>query len=397
MPTPLERAEHMTNLYEKVADKILAAPPNTQLIMERTFSTACMVLEELNDISVAELAIGISQFCNGLPSQFSKPYISQVSLAFRNPVAFVKGLHDFYSTLTDEVRRKKKFPQIADLLGAVLRKQVERRNPVNQNVINSYLDLTMQTMEYLRPNPDALDTCILGVSTKGVPLEGPCPYPFSDGPSIQLRRMPDFNNGQKNLGDSWAEICRLYARYGISIKSIQDITDLEQVQRGYTNTVAALLPLINETTFTFAPTRIYNSCYAPLIHLDYTPFAVEELQEQLIVSRKPLPKEGVRIQFGDPTGELLELHLMETLYKDKPYILYKFSFGCGDMSGYYDIMDCFLFSILLDGRSSTPFFNLRFIFFAIYSTLALPEGTMPPLSSIFTQKHFPLQIHIPAS
>lgn len=396
MLTIKDRMDRMMSHYEANFNKIQSAPPNEQLVMERTFSTACMVLEELDGVSVSELAIGICQFCYGaLSDEISQRYNSQLGLAFTSPDRFVANLHDFYSALASEVRRKRKFPQIADFLGATLRIQSERRGIVGDRVVNAYLDLSMQTMEYLRPDKDALDTYIQGVSTKGEPLAAPCPYPFSDAPNILIRRKLAIGEGDEYLGKDWEETRLLYAKYGINIRSLEDFARLEQVQRGHCNTAAALLPFINEKTRKIAPANAYDSRYAPLTNLMCSPFDLGATQEQLESDRQPLPDSGVCVRFDDPTGEIRSLTLMETQYKSQPYVLYKIGFAAGDLSGYYDISGKFLYSILQEGASQLPYRNLTALLLATYSSLVLPKETLPSLNFLFKQAGRPLRIHLP--
>lgn len=395
MLTIKDRMDRMMRHYEANLNRIQSAPPNEQLIMERTFSTACMVLDELEGVSVSELAMGIFQFCRGtLSDEFSQQYNSQLGLAFTAPDKFVANLHDFYLGLSNDARRKKKFHKIADFLGTTMRLQSEKRKTVEDNVINAYLDLSMQTMEYLRPDMDALDTYIQGVSTSGEPLAGLCPYPFSDAPNILIRRK--LVDGDKDyLGKNWEETRQLYAKYGINIRSPQDFARLEQVQRGHCNMTAALLPFINEHTYKIAPSITYDSEYAPLSTLSFSPFDIEGLQDALVCGRRPLPEDGVYVQFRDPIGEIGELFLMEVSYRARPYALYRISFAAGDLSGYYDISDGFLYSVLKEGPSQIPFQKLTALFTAIYSALVLPPEVLPPLNSIFKQANHPLQIYLP--
>lgn len=394
MSNPLTDIKRLIYHYEKVLAKIDAAPQNTQLYMERTFSTACMVLEELDNISVSEVAISVSQLCHEmLSNEFTEKYILQLSLALTNPDAFVPGLHDFYVALSREIRKKKMFHQISDFLGTIMRLQLEKKGTfISENVINAYIDLSMQTLEYLRPNQYAMDTYIMGVNTNGEPLGGPCPYSFSDVPTIQLRRKLAIDGNHTDLGDSWENIQRLYAKCGITVNSPNDFARLEQVQRGFCNEVTALLPFVNEHTFQFAPSRMYDSLYTPLTKITHIPFDLECLQKALAVGWQPLPKKGVCIKFIDPIKELLGLSLMETSYKGKPFVLYKFNFSSGDLSGYYDILDGFLYSVLLEGTSLLPFQNLKALLIAICSSLVLPEGAVQPLNTLFMQNGHPLQI-----
>lgn len=396
MSTLKKSMDQMMSRYKANSKRIQAAPPNEQLIMERTFSTACMVLDELEGVSVTELAIGILQFCHGaLSSEFSQQYNSQLGLAFTDPDKFAANLHDFYSALSNEIRRKRKFPQIADFLGATLRVQSEKRKIAGDNTVNAYLDLSLQTMEYLRPDKDALDTYIQGVSVKGEPLAGPCPYPFSDVPTILMRRKLSSDGEDVCLDEDWENPQLLYAKYGISIKSPQDFARLEQTQRGHCNMAAALLPFINERTQSIAPTKTYDSRYAPLTNLTYSLFDLEGAQRQLASNRRPLPEEGVCIRFDDPTGEIRSLLLMDTQYKNRPYVLYKISFADGDLSGYYDISDAFLYSVLKEGLSQLPHQNLTALLLATYSSLALPKEAVPTLPILFKRAGRPLQVHLP--
>ena len=197
------------------------------------------------------------------------------------------------------------------------------------------------------------------------------------------------------MGKNWEETRLLYAKYGINIRSPQDFARLEQVQRGHCNMAAALLPFINEHTHKIVPSITYDSQYAPLVNLTFRPFDIEGLQDALVCGRRPLPEDGVCVQFGDPTGEIGELFLMEVLYKARPYVLYRISFAAGDLSGYYDISDGFLYSILKEGPSQVLFQRLTALFTAIYSAMVLPPEVLPPLNSLFKQASHPLQVYLP--
>lgn len=99
------------------------------------------------------------------------------------------------------------------------------------------------------------------------------------------------------------------------------------------------------------------------------------------------------IRFDDPTGEIRSLSLVETQYKNRPYFLYKICFTDGDLSGYYDVSDAFLYSILKEGSSQLPYRNLTALLLATYSSLVLPEETLPPLDFLFKQAGRSLHVH----
>ena len=86
---------------------------------------------------------------------------------------------------------------------------------------------------------------------------------------------------------------------------------------------------------------------------------------------------------------------MDTQYKNRPYVLYKISFADGDLSGYYDISDAFLYSVLKEGLSQLPHQNLTALLLATYSSLALPKEAVPPLPILFKRAGRPLQVHLP--
>ena len=382
--------------YERIQDEIAGNRNEVQLMMERSYSSACMILEHVESVSLPEFAIRSSIFGQEFrANKFSCLYADQMRLAKCDPEQFVFGLHSFYDKMTDRVRRNKDFSKMADLIGAIKRAHIENRAVVGSDVADAYVDLALQTLEYLRPKKYDMESCIYGVSTTGEPLGGPYPLPYSDVPGIEIQR--ELLNGKRytSQDEYLLDMQKRYAVYGLPIRNIGDLDSIQQIQRTHINTVAALLPLINEYTWDMAPIIPCTARIAPLASLSILPIDLGMLKDKLGPNRIPLPKEGVEIQFVDPEKSLQRLILKETQHNGKPYILYRFAIHGGRFYGYYDIHDGFLYSILQEAISPIPLKNFTALFLVLYAFLALPNPGLPELNTIFKQHGQPLLIQIP--
>lgn len=374
--------------YSRMQKKIEGKPFPVQLIMERTFSSACMILTALDGIPFNELAMGVFFFCKDVQfREVVRQYDAQLELAGANPDKFVFGLHSFYNTVTNRIRKEGRYVEFAEFLATVVRIQTEQRGKVNGKIVDAYLDLILQTLEYMRPNKFALETCVYGVSRSGELLVGPYPYAYSDVPGIELERAMRKGTAPQTKEGLIRYVANAYAKQGIDITSNFNLNQLEQVQRLHINTTTALLPFINEFTWDIVPTKIYNTIVAPLLLLESTsPWGIDELKEKLKHRKRTLPTNGVNFVFEDLTGELKSLLLRELLYSDRIYMLYRIDFGKGSIAGYYDTIDGYVFSVVREATEAIAYENLSLLLLTLYASQVLSPSEGFDLDNYFLQQ-----------
>lgn len=367
-------------------------PLPVRILMERTFNTALMVLEEIDGIPFTKLTMDVYFFCKDVAfKEVVRLYDAQLELAGANQEKFVFGLHGFYNNVVSKVKKAGKQREFAEFLGTVSRIQKEKCGQFSKHIIDAYLDLILQTFEYLRPNKFAMTECVYGVSTGGEFLTGPYPYPFSDLPVMEFEEKMETGWRPKSREDLLQFLSRLYAKYGIELHSEDELDVLEMIQRIHITTTAALLPLINEYTFQIIPEKVYTSIKAPLqdmrIHAD-----PERLKEKLKHRRRTLPTNGVLFEVDDPIGELQGVFLQETLYADSIHCLYRIDTKDGSLAGYYDTSSTFFFSILQDADDPLPYQNMTAFVLALYASQVL--DTEPLTDDLFQQAGQPLVVHV---
>lgn len=376
--------------YKRMQKKITCKPPPVQVIMERTFGTACMVLDNINGIPFAELTKELFFFCRKLPSkEFARQYESQLELAGANPERFVFGLHSFYNDLVAKVRRDKIFPELFDFIGAVERVQIEGQTPSNAGIIDAYTNMVLQMLEYLRPSKFDLDTFVYGISTGGELLTGSGPYPYFDIFGIQQQRIA---SGGKLGAVKALDMYNRQIQQEVGDLSLPAIIRINEIQQIHVNMMAALLLFINEFTWDVAPVNSYDSNIAPLLDVSPAVLCLDNLKQALIRRKRTLPTNGVSFEIEDPSGEVKGLLLKELLYMDRVYVLYRTDFQNGSLSGYYDTGDGFFYSVL--GNSTVPELahNLEVLVLAAYASQALSPADAPGLDVLLFRDGMPLSI-----
>lgn len=376
--------------YKRMQKKIAGKPPPAQVIMERTFGTACMVLDAIGSLSFAALTKELYFFCRKLPSkELSRQYEAQLELAGANQERFVFGLHSFYNDLVAKVRKNKSFPELFDFIGAVERVQIEGKTPSNANIVDAYMDMVLQTLEYLRPSKFDLDTFVYGISTGGKLLTGSGPYPYFDILGIQQRRVA---SGGKPEAVKALDMYCPYIRQEVKVLSLPSIAKINEVQQIHMHMMASLLPFINEFTWDIAPINSYNSNIVPLLGVSSTLLNPNILSRALLRRKRTLPTNGVSFEIEDPGGEAKELLLKELLYMDRVHVLYRADFQEGSLSGYYDTGDGFFYSVL--GSSTVPESaeNLEVLVLAAYASQVLSPADAPDLGALLFRDGVPLNI-----
>ena len=373
--------------YKRMQKRIAGKPPPTQIIMERTFNTACLVLKAVHSMPFSQLTRGLFFLCKALPSKdLAHEFEAQLELAGANPERFVFGLHPFYNDFIAKIRRENRFSELFGFIGSVVRICIENPSLVDACVMDAYMNLLLQVTEYLRPNKLNLESFVYGISTDGELLTGPVPHAFSDVPGIQLRRMETLRCSQA------ASILNMYGRQEPQIQSLSSIMRLTEVLRMHTNMTAAMLPFINEFTWDIVPAKVYGSNIAPLMELAHQPFDFDALSHSLTRRKRTLPSNGVTFKVDDPTGELQALLLKEMMYEGRIHLLYRIDFQTGSLSGYYDTSDKFFYSALKKATGQEFAQKLEGLVLTAYASQVLSPDNSPDIYSFFLQNGQSLRI-----
>jgi len=347
--------------YRRHCKKIEGKPKDLQILMERTYGSAIGVLEELEGLSYSSITRDIFYFSNGLQNRaFSKEFDGQLELAGGHPDEFVFHLHRFFNDLAARIRTQRLNREAAGFIGGIMRRQFGAAEIVSRNIINAFLILAQQMMEYLRPSKFAFETYVYGVdSWKGEFLVGPCPWPYDDVPVMEMRH-------QVTKGKTGRIAIRLDP--GTSIFS--SVEELTQVQRLHSNTSAILFPLINEYSFDIVPTHFYDSITLPLQEV-FILGVPADLKERLRKRRRTLPANGVQFTIADPAKEATGILLKETMYQESIHLLYRFDTKNGSLSGFYDTNSGLFYSATQEATDHQPFETLQQMVLSLYASYVL--------------------------
>ena len=174
---------------KRVQKRIAGKPLAVQLIMDRTFGTATWVLQLIENVPFQKLTAGAYAISAALPQKaLTRQIEGQLELAGANEEKFVLGLHAFYNNLSALIKKNHMEHEFCAFAGQLMRLQYESSIVVEKDIRTAYVNLMMQTLEYLRPDKFDLECCVYGVSTAGEWLTGPCPFPYSDRPANELNQ-----------------------------------------------------------------------------------------------------------------------------------------------------------------------------------------------------------------
>ncbi len=367
---------------KRVQKRIAGKPLEMQLIMDRTFGTATWVLQLIEQVPFQKLTAGAYAISASLPQKaLTRQFEGQLELAGANEEKFVLGLHAFYNNLSALIKKNHMEHEFCAFAGQLMRLQYENSPTVEKDIRTAYVNLMMQTLEYLRPDKFDLECCVYGVSTAGEWLTGPCPFPYSDRPANELNQKILSGWRPRDLFEQEQVVTSLYAKYGMNIRSMDDISALEQVQRIHINSLAAMLPLIDEYTFDIVPKKTFDTVRVPFQNLHIL-LDTELVSTQLKNSNTSLPPNGVLFEVDDPTGEMTGVLLKETVFQNRKYCLYRVDTPSGTLAGYYDIDEAFFYSVTLESDFIQPYTHLRNLIVMLYASQILDNVWLTPSSVI---------------
>ncbi len=376
--------------YPRFIKRTESMPAPVRLIMERTFHSAMWVLETINGADISELNSSVNLFISGLKNrEFAMTFKTQLEIAWIDADKFVFGLHKFYVDLAERIVKENMEQNIADFISEVMRYQVTDSASAYNKAATAYINMMLQTLEYLRPDKFAFEKSIYGVGDDGRFLLGPCPYPYSDVPVIELNRMMLKHKSAPSPYEMRAFMIKQYHEQGIEISSMEDFTKFEQAQRIHVTTIASMLSLIKSDTYDILPQKAYCAEGDPILDL-LIPIKVELVAQRLKEKEQIISKDGITFVFGDPECLLESLLLKETVRDRRTYILYRLNTKFGDLSGYYDIEDEYFYSVLAEAEDKHIYDVLKALVLSLYASLVLPA--FPPLNRIALRMSGPIPI-----
>lgn len=379
-------AYELESKYDKRIEKKMQGKPfATKVIMSRTFSSAFMILQNLHGISFEQITLDLFYLCKDLKfKEIVLLFESELELACVNEEKFIFHLHSFYNNISSKIRKESKYQEFAEYIGVIIRLHREKKDSVNQKVMDAYLCLVLQMLEYLRPDKMKLDTCAYGVSIDGELLMGEYPLAYSDLPALELKEILR-NNKLKSAEEYRQLISSLYEKQGLKVNSADDLEVLSQIQRIHAMTTTALFPFINEYTFDIVPINHYHSYVPPLRgHILDFDAQLSDIKERLKHRNQTLPTNGSLFKIEDSDNELNGALLKELVFHDSVYMLYRLDTDKGSMAGYYDTNEAFLFSITQDATENTSYMNLSMLILGMYATQVLNDFSFSDFENLFS-------------
>lgn len=339
-------SRHIKRLNKKLEGK----PPALRIIQRRTLNTAVQVLERLESIDFSVLSTSLYFYTEDLRmNEFTKYYEQQVELAGANPERFITNLHSFYQKLSAKIKKEDLYPEFFEFYYRCSKIHLTNtNNRIEWNVILTYLDLLIQTVEYLRPSKFDFSVIIAGRTTDGEIMTIKDPYPMFDMGGYELSDILD--NPRTIKGSKEVFLHNVYKKYGYDVWSLDDILFLSNNDKLYSMNIAALLPFTNEYTYDILPTNPIKSNSRHLINFS-SDYPLDDLHTKLTKRRRTLPSNGVSITFED-CPPITRILLKEVNYDNRIYLLYKLEATEGDTSGFYDTKEKYFYNIVIADKEN---------------------------------------------
>lgn len=165
---------HIDDLNERYARRIYKKSEKQrgplQTLMRRTGMTAIMVLDELYDIPFEKLEVSLYFISSDLNVKtLTRKYESMLELASVSADKFVDSLHRELNALSVFIKSNGLIPELFEMISLCykLRYTYGKTDTQTVHIMNAYQDITLQTLEYLRPSKFDFKSAVCGYSTDG--------------------------------------------------------------------------------------------------------------------------------------------------------------------------------------------------------------------------------------
>ncbi len=360
--------------YWRWLDKKLAGDNSPMATLQRrTMNTASTILTTIRDIPFAKISASLYFFCADVEMRdFARLYESQLELAGAAPEKFAKGLHKFYNDVSRTIRKNGRYADFFDFVALCGRMRLQSKGlHMDIEVINCYYSLLLQNLEYLRPDKFDLNVAVCGLKTNGEVLTVKDTYPNLDIPAYAVEQAvrEDKIHNDKELQ---AVVVREYRKAGYGeVKGLKDVERLTNVDRIFSNHTAALLPFINEFTYDILPHQYFTTYTYPFETI-HVAVSADGLVEQLRHRNAMLPTNGTVFRFVEPVV-VNEIQMKETFYNERIYMLYRMDTMVGELSGYYDTQDGFLYCVLLEAEDHTYYERVKALLLYLYASVVTKQ------------------------
>jgi len=371
-----EYVEFYNKLYQKrYRKKYSNKPVSIQVQAQRALSSALAILANLKDVPYDELINSIYIYCKDSTLQWlTREYEKQIELAGANPERFVFQIHSFFNDISAKVRKRNLYSEIVDYLGAYMELAYTCPPEVNRNIANAYMELLVQTPDYLRPDKYNFKQCVIGVTTGGQLLCVPQVFPFYDLPWHEIQVA--LESGKLTPEKIHEALPKVYAKHGIPIRTWDELLVYSMLERIHSSTITALMPYVNEYTCDVVPQDYYKSHKTSCGSVS-APVSHDDLLKYLKARKRTLPANGTRIVFDDPSGEMVELLLKEAVKNNAVVMLYRLTTSNGDLSGYFNTQNSFFYSINLETNNPDLYYqSIKHLI--LYCYTACVTNQIPP-------------------
>ncbi len=382
-----EKMKLTISWWKRLNRKLEGKPQPMQVLQRRTMNTALSVLENIEDLPFSNLSMSLYFYCQDLKmKEFTHLYENQIELAGANPEKFVFQLHKFYNDISNKIKKDNLYSEFFEFYYRCvrLRSEITAKTTVKveDKVIVAYLNLLTQNLEYLRPSKFDFSVTVAGMTTTGEIMTRPDPYPNIDLASYEVEQAVEAGLIKSN---PMPAIEKCYAKYGYTVRTMEELHILTNVDKIHTITITSLLPLINEFTFDILPQTPFST-KAIGLELLSSKIDIEVLKDALTKRNRTLPSNGVVITFKD--NPFYKSVLLKELYFDNSiFMLYRFTTIEGDLCGYYDTKGKFFHTVLRDYTQNPQveiiFASLVLYLYACYA-LNKPEYQLSKVEEYFS-------------
>lgn len=318
--------------------KTKTLPAHERRLQMRTAGTAVSIIANVRKYSFAELSLNLQLYERLNPSpEFLPQFQAQIELANIDYVKFFNSLHKFFNMMEKSIKGSHSIPTFFNFLKEALRvrqtKQCEDKKCL-ESIANSYIDLMMQMLSYLKADKYDFQHVIAGMDSHGNLLMIPDIYPNFDMMTFELMEMPP---AQQTV----AALRRIAKKYSLDIKNRKDCDLIESQDRNFTAIIDGLLPYIDETTIDILP-RKSHQCTVEQIESYSTSTNLHALIRKLKSREKKLPPDGLLVGVNDRYFHTVFMRECED--HGQTIMLYRLGTEAGDLSGLFDAEREYFFS-----------------------------------------------------
>ena len=307
------------------------------ILMRRALGTAIAIIRHLEKVDFTDLTFTAFAICSdGTYRDLIQPFERQLELAKVREEELVSHLHDFYLAMAKKTDKIAFFELLAFVHDRVFVMPIAEREDAQFHIYCAYYDLIIQLEEYLHPNQNDYNEHIVGIQTNGKLICKQEPLPNLDIATYEIERRA-FKNGN-------VSVPQVFKMYGYDIQNEEDLQQHNTVLRNYDNTIAMMIPWINEYTYDILPERLIKPYLEipPVLKNLYVPD-----KEAFRHRRRTLPANGVTVRIeGNPLIEAIRMK--EIFHADAIYMIARIRLSIGDYVVRFNTQTGLFMSILLD-------------------------------------------------